>query len=154
MTDEDGPEAEIEDENPFERRAGYEIGYGKPPRQHRFRKGNKAAAGKRKNRKARGLAQTLVRIAGESVDVVINGKRVRMTRKEALMRQLLDRAMKSPRDGMRMAQLLMGIEDQLPFDPTEHPGITIEFVHTRPGFLPCAADDSHSLDCEDLEKPA
>lgn len=141
MTGEHDPEAQIEDENPFERRSGYEVGYGKPPRQHQFRKGNNAAAGKRKRRKPRGIAQTLMKIAGESVDVGMNGKRVRMTRKEALMRQLFDKAMKSPRDGLRMAQLLLGIEDQMPFDPGDQPIIKIEFVGSRPRGLPGGPDD-------------
>jgi hypothetical protein len=142
MTDEHDPEAQIEDENPFERRSGYEVGYGKPPRQHQFRKGNKAAAGNRKRRKPRGIAQILLKIAGETVDVGLNGKRVRMTRKEALMRQLFEKAMKSPRDGMHVTQLMLNIEDQMPFDPGDQPSITIEFVGSRPKGLPGGpADD-------------
>jgi hypothetical protein len=138
MEDIDGQEPDeiIEDENPFETKRGtYAVGYRKPPRQHRFKKGNKAAAGKRK-KPASKTAQMLMKIAGENIEVNVNGKRVRMSRKEALLRQLFDRAMKSQKEGIRMAQLVLGIEDAEPFDPAGQHNITIEFVHTRPQGLP------------------
>jgi hypothetical protein len=43
---------EDDDGNPFDRRS-YEVGYGKPPRQYQFQKGNKAAAGRRKKHEKR-----------------------------------------------------------------------------------------------------
>lgn len=126
----------FEDENPFEKRRGYQVGYGKPPRQHRFKKGNKAASGKRRCRKEKSLTRTILKIAGERVAAIINGKHLPMTRKEALIRQMFDRAMRSTKDGMTLVQLVLRIEEEAPYDPAEQPTITVEFVHTRPVGLP------------------
>ena len=139
MSDEDDPHAYWDDDdNPFQKkRRGYEVGYGKPPSQHQFQKGNKAAAGKRKRSRDRGMAQAILKIADEKIAVIINGKRQSMSRREALARHLFEKAMKSPRDGLRMLQLLLGIDETMPFNPEEH-RITVEFVHYRPKGLPGA----------------
>lgn len=125
-----------ENDNPFEnRRSHYEVGYGKPPKQNRFQKGNKAAAGRGRRKKITRLEQALRKIAGEEVVAIINGKRVRMTRREALARQMFERASKSPRDTLRLMHLLLSIEDE-PFANVEDHKITIEFVSDRPTGLP------------------
>lgn len=125
----------FEDENPFEKRRGYKVGYGKPPRQHRFKPGNKAAAGKRKRCAKTNARQLLYQIMNEKVTVVINGKRTRMTQREACMRFLISESKKSDKTMMQVLLLLMEIESE-DFVGVQDSTITVEFVHTRPIGLP------------------
>lgn len=135
------PEEPLEDENPFDgERRPYAVGYGKPPREHRFKKGNRAAAGKRRKSKFKGVDQLLLKVAGERIEVLVKGKRVRMARREALLRYLFDRALKSPKDAAALIQLLRSIDEQPAFQVEPH-AITIEFIGDRPKGLPGGPDD-------------
>lgn len=71
----------------------------------------------------------------EKVTVVINGKRTRMTQREACMRLLVSESKKSDKAMMRLLVLLMEIESE-DFVGVQDSTITVEFVHTRPLGLP------------------
>lgn len=105
----------------------YAVGYKKPPRQHRFRRGNKAAAGKRRNRQKAKVHDLLKRLMAEKVTVSIDGKRRRMTMLEASLRSLVNDARKSPRDMLRLLTLLRDLEGE-PFADVQESKVTIEFV--------------------------
>jgi hypothetical protein len=86
----------------------YEVGFGKPPRQTRFRKGE---SGNPKGR-PRGLknpAALLSKVLREPVIVIENGQRRSITKYEALMRQLATNALRGDYKFMRLL-----IVDQLP----------------------------------------
>lgn len=134
-----------EEGNPFERRRGYQVGYGRPPAEHRFKKGNQAARGKGKGRKRKRVDEILSKIAQERCEVVLRGRRITMTRMEALFRQEFERAMKSSRSAARIIALLRELDD-LPAIVLEEQKITIEFVNKPPNGLPASVNDA--ADCE------
>jgi hypothetical protein len=113
----------------------YEVGYKKPPRQHQFKKGNKAAAGKRGPRHAQGIMAFAHKVMNEKITATVDGKRVRMTRQEALIRSLIYEAKNSSKDTLRLLQLLMdSAKGQM--DEVEPAKITVHFVSDRPKGLP------------------
>lgn len=126
------------DDNPF--CPPYLIGYKKPPAEHRFKPGNKAAAGKRGPRKAKRLNELTHKVLNERVSVLIDGKPKRITRAEAMVRQLINLGGKSPRDGLR----LLGLAST--FEPVEPPAwvdqtIKVAFVHREWGPEDCLPGD-------------
>ncbi len=61
----------------------YEVGYGRPPRTTRFKKGNKSGKGRPKG--SPNLKTMVNRIADEKVSAKIQGKPVKMKRKELML---------------------------------------------------------------------
>ena len=74
MADEDKPE--------------YAVGFGKPPRRTRFCKGQSGNP-KGRPRGARNLATLMEKVLKEPVVISENGKRRRITKREALIKQLV-----------------------------------------------------------------
>lgn len=71
--------------------ASYEVGYGKPPKATRFRKGESGnPRGRPKGR--RNLATELHQALSETVVVTENGKRKRLTKRTVICRQLANRS--------------------------------------------------------------
>lgn len=69
----------------------YDIGYGKPPEDTRFRKGQSGnARGRPKG--AKNLATQLAAALNESVVVTENGRRRKITKREAICHQLANRS--------------------------------------------------------------
>ncbi|KWV91782.1 DUF5681 domain-containing protein [Erythrobacter sp. YT30] len=117
---------EVEDDD-----ADYEVGYKKPPKQHQFKKGNKAAAGRRKSKHRQNADAMLARLLYEKVTVKIDGKRVQMTRFEAMLRNFLNEARTSPRDMLRLFELIKEseIDDVRPDLSEDGPRkLIVEFV--------------------------
>jgi len=67
----------------------YKVGPGKPPLHSRFRKGR---SGNPHGHKARNLPALLVDALNEAVYLTVQGKRRRMTKREAVIAQLVDKS--------------------------------------------------------------
>jgi len=90
----------------------YEVGYGKPPKEHQFPKGqsgNKKGRPKKKEEKEKAFsaAELALKIMREDVTVQINGEEVTMTKLEALIQQQLNKALKGDSGASREIRHLM-----------------------------------------------
>ena len=84
--------------------AEYAIGYGKPPIASRFKKGQSGNP-KGRPKSAKNRATILKKILEERVVVTDNGRRKRITKQEAVYKQLVNKAASGD---ARSAQLLFG----------------------------------------------
>jgi hypothetical protein len=86
---------------PPEDESDYAVGYGKPPRHTRFRHGR---SGNPKGRPpgAKNLASVLERVLGEAVVVSENGRRRKISKGEAVIKQLVNKAAAGDARAMRM----------------------------------------------------
>jgi hypothetical protein len=82
----------------------YQVGYGKPPRHTRFRKGGPSANPRGRPRK--NLAELLVEGLNKPVTVTENGQRRKATVREAVVSQLIN---KSAREDLRATKMLLDI---------------------------------------------
>ena len=83
----------------------YEIGYGKPPAGRRFQKGRSGnPRGPAGPSGSKSLPALLVAALDEPVTVTINGKRRRVTKREAIVTQMVD---KSTRADLRATKMLI-----------------------------------------------
>ena len=77
---------------PRDRDGDYEVGYGKPPRDGRFKRGQSGNPKGRPTRK-RSLATVLEDVLGEGVLAVVgNGRHKKMTKLQATITQLVNKA--------------------------------------------------------------
>jgi hypothetical protein len=94
---------------------GYEVGYGKPPKSTQFRKGTSGnPSGRPKG--SLNLAAVLDRMLRERVTFDQNGRRKTITKMEAALRQLVNRAISGD---LLATRLLIGLDasvDQGPRD--------------------------------------
>ena len=74
---------------PGEKRRDYEVGYGKPPRHSRFKKGQ---SGNPRGRPcgSKNLKTLLSEALNEPVTITENGRRRKITKREAIVRQVVD----------------------------------------------------------------
>ncbi len=72
--------------------AEYEVGYKKPPKKNQFKKGNKAACGKRKMKKRKSIGDNLRKILGEKTLVKANGEQISMNNDEVIARAIVRKA--------------------------------------------------------------
>lgn len=72
---------------------GYEVGYGKPPRHTRFKKGQ---SGNRKGRPkgSKNVVTLLQEVLNQKIDVSEGGHRRRITKREAMMQVTINKALK------------------------------------------------------------
>jgi len=111
MADEDNPE--------------YAVGFGKPPRRTRFCKGQSGNP-KGRPRGARNLATLMEKVLKEPVVISENGKRRRITKREALIKQLVNKAIAGdPRSIKLLLAELREIDDRL---GTGDGGIPLEVI--------------------------
>jgi len=88
---------------PSDKRRDYDVGYGKPPHQTRFQPGRSGNPRERPSG-SRNLSTLLSRALAEPVDVVEHGRRRRITKRQAIVTQLVNRSAKAD---LRAIQLLM-----------------------------------------------
>ena len=69
----------------------YLVGYRKPPREHRFKPGNRAAA--KRGRPPKTRKAVIDKVMSEPMEVTQGGRTMRMSKFEVLVRRLLQRAM-------------------------------------------------------------
>ena len=76
---------------PAEKQSDYEVGYGKPPRHTRFKKGQ---SGNPRGRPcgSKNLKTLLSEALSEPVIITENGRRRKITKREAIVTQLVDRS--------------------------------------------------------------
>lgn len=78
----------------------YEVGYGKPPKQHRFTKGNSGnKAGRPKGRKFEELL--VLKLLDAPITMVENGKRKKVTKETALIARVLNGAINGKSSDMK-----------------------------------------------------
>ena len=73
------------------RSSEYQVGYGRPPQQTRFPKG-RSGNPKVRTKGPRGLASIWLRVMNEKVTINENGQRRRITKQEAAIKQLANKA--------------------------------------------------------------
>jgi hypothetical protein len=100
----------------------YEVGYGRPPVTHRFRKGQSGnpsgSKRKRGNRKAKNLKTELLDELGHRVTVTENGRRRSLLRMTALAKKIVNDALAG--DAKAREQLLRHVIERLqPSDAAE-----------------------------------
>jgi hypothetical protein len=78
-----------------ERRRGdpYEVGFGKPPEQTRFKKG-RSGNPKGRPRKKPDLYSELTKVLRENVTITVDGQQEKVTVQQALLRRLRDQALR------------------------------------------------------------
>ena len=72
----------------------YEIGYGKPPKTTRFKKGQSGNPRGRPKKLASTVAEQVARLMGEQYSARINGEVISMTGEEMIARRLMENALK------------------------------------------------------------
>jgi len=78
----------------------YEVGYGKPPKHSRFQKGKSGNPNGRR-KKAPDPDAALLREAGTLMTISDNGRQVRVSKHDVVLKQLLNSAMKGNAFGVR-----------------------------------------------------
>ena len=90
---------------PFDKQRDYEVGYGKPPRTTRFKKGQSGnPRGRRSGSK--NLSTLLSEALNEPVIVTENGRRRKVSKREAIIKQLVNQ---SANGDWRAVKLLLDI---------------------------------------------
>ena len=104
--------------DPNEIDSHYKVGFRKPPIHTRFKKGR---SGNPKGRPVghRNMNSLITRALNRSVTITENGKRKRITKREAIVMQLVNRSASADLVAMRM---LLGL---LSDDPTENQGSAV-----------------------------
>jgi len=106
---------------PSDKKRDYEVDYGKPPRQTRFQPGQ---SGNPRGRPSgsQNLSTLLSQVLAEPVIIVEHGRRRRITKRKAIVTQLINRSAKAD---LKAIQLLMTMlrdiesrSDPGPADPT------------------------------------
>lgn len=84
----------------------YEVGYGRPPAQHRFAKGQSGNPGGRpKGKKPKAKQQTLIellnKVTQREITITVNDQRVKMTMMEAVLTKTAHQALAGKQDAVR-----------------------------------------------------
>ncbi len=94
---------------PSDQEGDYEVGYGKPPRHSRFQKGQSGNPRGRPSR-SKNLSTLLSEALDEPVIVAENGRRKKITKREAIVTQLVNRSAKAD---LKATRILLGMLREL-----------------------------------------
>jgi Family of unknown function (DUF5681) len=98
---------------PSDQTPDYEVGYGKPPRDTRFKKGQSGNPRGRPSG-AKNLSTLLSEALNELVIVAENGRRRKITKRQAIITQLVNRAAKGDsRDTKLLLDILQDLERRM-----------------------------------------
>jgi len=101
----------------FDKKSNYQVGYAKPPRKTRFEKGRSGnPAGRVKGSK--NVSKLLLDALGEPVVVNENGERKRITKVEAMLKQLVNKGASGDARSIQLllAEMRSRLESELPHD--------------------------------------
>lgn len=93
---------------------GYKVGYGRPPKQWQWKKGQRGNNSGRRKRKPESYGELLDKILNETVFGQENGKTVSMTRRKAWVSGLVNNAI----DGVPLAERILMMFERPDFAPT------------------------------------
>jgi hypothetical protein len=122
---------------PLEKRRDYEVGYGKPPHRTRFQKGQ---SGNPRGRpcESKNLKTLLSEALNEPVVITENGRRRKITKRKAIIRQVVNCSATPDWRGVKIVfDLLRDSEGQSEPAPPETSGFTaadkevVEQLHAR-----------------------
>ena len=94
---------------PSDKELDYEVGYGRPPRHTRFEPGRSGNPRGRPNR-SKNLATLLSEALREPVIVTENGRRRKVSKRQAVIKQLVNR---SARGDLKAMQMLLGTMQEI-----------------------------------------
>jgi hypothetical protein len=97
---------------PFDKQRDYEVGYGKPPRSTRFKKGQ---SGNPRGRSSgsKNLSTLLSEALNEPVTVTENGRRRKVSKRETIIKQLVNQSANGDWRAVKMLlEILRDIEGQ------------------------------------------
>ena len=97
---------------PFDKQRDYEVGYGKPPRSTRFKKGQ---SGNPRGRSSgsKNLSTLLSEALNEPVIIAENGRRRRINKRQAIIKQLVNQSANGDWRAVKMLlEILRDIEGQ------------------------------------------
>jgi len=94
---------------PSDKELDYEVGYGRPPRQTRFEPGRSGNPRGRPNR-SKNLATLVSEALREPVIVTENGRRRKVSKRQAVIKQLVNR---SARGDLKAMQMLLGTMQEI-----------------------------------------
>ena len=110
----------------------YEVGYGRPPCEHQFKKGEPSRNPKGRPRGTSGPAPDLVAALWQPVTIKMNGKECKVPYPEALIQVMKDKALKGDQRATQMLIKLMRDLDILkPQEALRPPAIHIHFTGPR-----------------------
>lgn len=103
----------------LDKKSNYRVGYAKPPRKTRFEKGKSGnPAGRVKGSK--NVSKLLLEALGEPVVINENGERKRITKGEAMIKQLVNKGASGDARSIQLllAEMRSRLESELPPDQT------------------------------------
>ena len=134
--DPDLPPARADAHESAEKHAeAFEVGYGRPPREHRFRPG-RSGNPRGRPKGARNLGSVVAATLGERIAVTENGRRKRITKLEAAVKQLVNRAASGEARSMQLLLALVQASESRPpqadpNEPTEADVIVLDELRRR-----------------------
>ncbi|MGI8568085.1 MAG: DUF5681 domain-containing protein [Methylocella sp.] len=122
-------------ESAEEHSKAYEVGYGRPPREHRFRPG-RSGNPRGRPKGARNLDSVVAATLGERIAVTENGRRKRITKLEAAVKQFVNRAASGEARSMQLLLALVQASESRPpqadpNEPTEADVIVLDELRRR-----------------------
>ena len=97
--------------------SNYDVGYGKPPEHTRFKKGQSGNPRGRPKRN-KNFATVFAEILNETVTITENGRRRKISKREALAKQVINRAVQGdPRAIQMLFRLMSQLDRQQELDP-------------------------------------